>query len=64
MPTIMVNMFEGRTLEQKRKLVAAMTEAVVESLGVKPESVRIFLKEMARENHAVAGVLTSDKKGG
>lgn len=64
MPTIMVNMFEGRTLEQKRKLVAAMTEAVVESLGVKPEKVRIFLTEVARENHAVAGVLTSDAKGG
>jgi 4-oxalocrotonate tautomerase len=64
MPTIMVNMFEGRSLDQKRKLVAAMTEAVVQSLGVKPEAVRIFLKEMARENHAVGGVLTSDMKGG
>jgi phenylpyruvate tautomerase PptA (4-oxalocrotonate tautomerase family) len=37
---------------------------VVQSLGVKPEAVRIFLKEMARENHAVGGVLTSDMKAG
>jgi len=35
MPVIHVHMFEGRTLDQKRKLVAAMTEAVVKSLDAK-----------------------------
>ncbi len=62
MPIIQVFMFEGRTVEQKRKLVESMTDAVVTSLGVPPEEVRITLSEMAKHNHAVAGVLVSDKE--
>ncbi len=62
MPIIHVHMFEGKTLEQKRKLVTAMTEAVVKSLDTKPESVRILLHHMPKSDLAVAGVLTSDKK--
>ena len=63
MPIIDVKLLEGKTVDQKRKLVAAVTDAVVGSLGVKPDSVRITLSEMARENYAVAGVLASDSKG-
>ncbi len=62
MPIIHVHMFEGRTLEQKRKLVTAMTEAVVKSIDAKPESVQILLHDMPKSNVAVAGVLHSDKK--
>ncbi len=63
MPIIQVRMFEGRTIDQKRKLVASMTDAVVQSLDVKPEDVRIILDEMARHDYSIAGVLVSDKKG-
>lgn len=63
MPIIHVHMFEGRTLEQKRKLVTAMTDAVVKSLEVKPESVHILLHEGSKNNLSVAGVLFSEKKG-
>lgn len=63
MPIINVSMFEGRTLEQKRKLVTMMTEAVVTSLDVKPESVHIVLHEVPRQNIAASGVLASDKRG-
>ena len=63
MPIIQVHLFEGRTLDQKRKLVASMTEAVVKSLDIKAEDVRIILEEMARHDYAIAGVLASDKKG-
>ncbi len=62
MPIIHVHLYEGRTLEQKRKLVSAMTEAVVKSVDVKPEAVHILLHEMSKNNSAVAGVLRSDKK--
>jgi 4-oxalocrotonate tautomerase len=62
MPIIHVNMFEGRTVDQKRKMVVAMTEAVVKSLDVKPESVRIIMHDIPRHNIAVAGVLASEKK--
>ena len=62
MPIIHVHLFEGRTVDQKRKLVAAMTEAVVKSLEAKPETVRILLHDMSKNDMAVAGVLHSDKK--
>ena len=62
MPIIHVHMFEGRTLDQKRKLVAAMTDAVVKSLDSKPETVQILLHDMSKNDLGVAGVLHSDKK--
>ena len=39
MPTIRVEMFEGRTVEQKRALAQALTEATVRTLGGSPEAV-------------------------
>jgi len=62
MPIMHVFMFEGRTLEQKRKLVANLTEAVVKSLDLKPEVVRITLFETKKENMAVGGQLFIDKE--
>ena len=62
MPVIHVHMFEGRSVEQKRKLVTAMTEAVVKSIDAKPESVQILIHDMPKINVAVAGVLHADKK--
>jgi 4-oxalocrotonate tautomerase len=61
MPIIQVSMFEGRTIDQKRKLVTEMTDAVVKSLGVKPEDVRIILQDMAKHDYAVGGTLIVDK---
>jgi 4-oxalocrotonate tautomerase len=63
MPIIQVNLFEGRTMEQKRTLVAEMTQAVVKSLGCKSEDVRIILNDMAKHDFAVAGVLVADRQG-
>jgi 4-oxalocrotonate tautomerase len=62
MPTIHINMFEGRTIDQKRKMVVAMTEALVKSLDVKPETVHIIISESPKHNIAVGGVLVSDRK--
>ena len=55
MPIIQMNLLEGRTVEQKRSVVAAVTEAVVRTLGVKPEQVRILINELAGEHFAVGG---------
>jgi 4-oxalocrotonate tautomerase len=62
MPFIHVNMFEGRTVDQKRKMVAAMTEAVVKSLEIKPEAVHIIIHELPKQNFSTAGVLASERK--
>jgi 4-oxalocrotonate tautomerase len=63
MPIIQINLIEGRTTDQKRKLVASVTEAVTKSLDVEPDAVRIILQEMTKQNYAVAGTLILDKKG-
>jgi 4-oxalocrotonate tautomerase len=63
MPIIQVNMFQGRTDDQKRKLVANVTEAVVKSLDCKPEAVHIVIHELPKANFAHAGVPASDRKG-
>lgn len=60
MPTIRIELFEGRTTEQKRALVSAVTEACVRTLGGSPESVDVLLFDIARENWATGGRLWSD----
>jgi len=61
MPIVQVHMIEGRTLEQKRKLVAEITKAVVNSVDVPAEAVKVILHDMAKDNYANAGVLVIDK---
>jgi 4-oxalocrotonate tautomerase len=61
MPTIRIEMFEGRSAEQKRALVAAITEACVRTIGVSPESVHILLFDIAKQDWATGGTLWSDK---
>jgi len=64
MPTLRVELMEGRTVEQKRALVQALTKAVVETLATKPEAVDILLYDIKRSDWATAGELWSDKRPG
>ena len=61
MPTIRVEMFECRTPEQKKNLVKALTQAVVETLGSKPDSVDVILVDVKRSEWATGGQLWSEK---
>ncbi|RVT49339.1 4-oxalocrotonate tautomerase [Rubrivivax albus] len=61
MPTIHVQLFAGRTVEQKRALAKALTDATVATLGAKPESVDVIFTDVQREDWATGGVLWSDK---
>ncbi len=62
MPIVHVDMLEGRTVEQKRKMVKEVTEAIVKSLSVPPDAVTIIISDMAHHDFAKAGVLRSDRK--
>ena len=55
MPIIELNVAEGRTVEQKAAAMAAITDAVVRTLDVRPEQVRILINEVSLENYAIAG---------
>jgi 4-oxalocrotonate tautomerase len=61
MPTLRVEMMEGRTPEQKKALVQALTQAVVDTLGSTPESVDILLYDIKRQDWATGGVQWSEK---
>ena len=60
MPTFNIQLFEGRSLEQKRALVVAITEATCNVLECSPESVDIIIQDVKRENWATAGKLWSE----
>jgi 4-oxalocrotonate tautomerase len=60
MPTLHVEMFAGRTVEQKRALAAALTEACVKTLGTSPEAVDIVFRDVERHDWATGGRLWSD----
>jgi 4-oxalocrotonate tautomerase len=60
MPVVTIQLFEGRTVEQKRKLVRAVTDALVEHAGARPDALHVILQEVPRENWGRAGVLAVD----
>ena len=57
MPTYHIEMMEGRTVEQKKKLVEEITRVSVEVLGGTPEMVDILITDVKRENWATGGTL-------
>lgn len=61
MPVVTIQLWEGRTLEQKRALVRAITEAMVEHADAKPEGLHVIIQEVSRENWGRAGVLGVDR---
>ncbi len=56
MPIIEMHMIEGRTVEQKQRVAAAVTRAVVESLDCSPQTVRILITEHGAEEFYVGGL--------
>lgn len=63
MPIITIKLARGRSIEQKRQLVRALTAAAVQTLEVKPEWVSIVIDDYDRENWASGGELHADKFG-
>ncbi|MFL6562059.1 MAG: 2-hydroxymuconate tautomerase [Bacillus sp. (in: firmicutes)] len=61
MPYVTVKMLEGRTDEQKRALVAKVTDAVSETTGAPKEAIHVMIDEMSKNHIGVAGVLKSDQ---
>ncbi len=61
MPVVQVTMLQGRTAEQKRKLAARITDAIVEEAGARKEGVIVTFVEVSRESYASGGVLMLDK---
>ncbi len=61
MPNITVELLSGRTLDQRREFVAALTEAAVDILKARREAVRVVFTEIEKSDVANGGVLESDR---
>ena len=61
MPTLRVELFEGRTPEQKRALAKELTDACVRVLGGSADGVDVLFYDIQRQDWSTGGVLWSDK---
>ncbi len=60
MPVVTIEMWEGRTIEQKKQLVKGITSSF-EKIGVPKEAVSIIIKDVPKHNWAIGGKLASEK---
>jgi 4-oxalocrotonate tautomerase len=61
MPVVTVQIWEGRSVEQKRRLAKALTAAMVEQGDASPEALHVAIQEYPRESWAKNGVLGVDR---
>jgi 4-oxalocrotonate tautomerase len=62
MPLIQINMAKGRTDDQKRALLAAVTEAVHSSINAPTSSIRVWIAEFEPTEYMAAGELLADRQ--
>jgi 4-oxalocrotonate tautomerase len=62
MPLVEIHLLEGRTDEQKKALLAAVTDAVHDSIGAPLDSIRVWVQEFSPREYMAAGVLVADRK--
>lgn len=62
MPFIEIKMLEGRSDDQKRELVKAITDAMVDICQAPPESTMIVIEEFPRDHWAKGGKLISNQQ--
>ena len=60
MTTVYCEIWEEKTLDQKRSLVKLITETVAEALGEPLEEIKVKIDTYARDEVAKGGVLVSD----
>ena len=61
MPVIRVELFDGRSVEQKRALAEALTRETARIAKCDPGSVHVVFQDVRKEDWAVGGQLSSDK---
>jgi len=62
MPLVEIHLLEGRTDEQKKALLSAVTQAIHASIGAPLETIRVWVQEFSPREYMAAGVWYADKK--
>ena len=60
MPFVIVEFWEGRSVEQKRRLVKAITEAMVTHADCNPEHLHVVIHETPKDSWGRSGILGID----
>ena len=61
MPIAHIHILEGRSREQKNKLITEVTDAISHSLNAPHEKIKVLLIEIPQENWATAGISKADE---
>ena len=62
MPFVSVKMLRGRSAQQKKELVKAMTDAMVEICGAPAEGTMVVIEEFESDQWAVGGTMVSERQ--
>lgn len=55
MPIAQINIIEGRSDEQKEKLIEKVTQAIHESIDAPIPNIRVILNEMPKQHFGIGG---------
>ena len=59
MPVVIIEMWEGRSIDQKKKLVEGIT-SVMTDIGIPADAVSIIIKDNPKHNWGQSGKLASE----
>lgn len=62
MPVVTVQLWTGRTVNQKRRLVAAITDAMVQHADCGPDHLHVIIQDVPKESWGRAGKLGIDNE--
>ena len=62
MPLVNIHMAEGRSEEQKRAVMAAITDAMERHLGAPRASVRVWINEFPATDFMAGGEVLADRQ--
>jgi len=60
MPLITVELFEGRSVDQKRQIVEELTKTMCDITGGNPSAVQVMIRDVPKSNWGFGGELCSD----
>lgn len=58
---VQLQLFEGRSLDQKRQIVKGVTDDIARNLLVDPNRVQIIISEMSHTHNSIGGLLALDR---
>lgn len=62
MPVVLIQQSAGRSVEQRRRLIAGITKAFEQAYGIGGDAVTIFFQDFDEDSWGKEGLLQSERK--